>query len=85
MVESHWLQFNRPTSTALIHVEGGCHWVIEGAERFRKGLPYGRKRGDNKNGFWKPFNSLAEAEAAQKATGARIQDHCAICWGQRSR
>ena len=74
----YWLHINHPNSKARIHIEGGCHWVIKAVARKKARMPYGIVRLDNRNGYWQgPFPTLADAQAAQIATGKHIQDqHC---------
>jgi len=71
----YWLHVNHPTSKARLHVQNGCVWVRRAAARLQKGEAYGPKRA-NANGYWEPFDTLPEAQAAQQATRKEIQDRC---------
>lgn len=70
-----WVHVNHPNDKAVIHADGGCAWVIKAAGRVRTGESYGPVHGE-KNGYWRPFSTLDQAEAYQRSTGKSTQDRC---------
>jgi hypothetical protein len=78
-MSQYWLHVNNPTNKARIHAANGCAWVRKTVRRIQSGVPYGPIHGD-RNGYWAPYASTEEVEAAQARTGKTRRDHCGSCW-----
>ncbi len=71
------LHVNHPNNKARIHVVGGCALVRRALERAQVGEPYGPIRGD-RNGYWDWFDTLQDAEVAQRETGKTTLGRCRL-------
>ncbi|MCL4368771.1 MAG: hypothetical protein M1337_06355 [Actinobacteria bacterium] len=71
------LHVNHPNNKAWIHAADGCAFAQRALERTKDREPYGPERGDE-NGYWAWFETLQEAQAAQKASGKARLGRCGL-------
>jgi hypothetical protein len=76
-MQRFWVHVNHPNNKARIHADDGCAFTRRAAERVRTGEAYGPELGD-RNGYWKCFDTLANAQTHQRSTGKKIQDRCRL-------